>query len=72
RSKHPCCSGGKEQRERKERRFTAVKRGIGRGSTHNFSSSQVLERSRRLNKDKMIQGSVMTRSLMWNRWDLST
>ncbi|KAL2252999.1 UNVERIFIED_CONTAM: hypothetical protein Sindi_0094600 [Sesamum indicum] len=33
-------------------------------NTHNFSPIQVLERSRRLSKDKMIQGSVMTRSLL--------
>ncbi|KAL2252795.1 UNVERIFIED_CONTAM: hypothetical protein Sindi_0074200 [Sesamum indicum] len=52
--------------------FIAVKRGIGRGSTHNFSPTHVLERSRRLSKDKMIQGSVMTRSLLWNQWDLSS
>ncbi|KAL0411522.1 UNVERIFIED_CONTAM: hypothetical protein Slati_3741900 [Sesamum latifolium] len=32
----------------------AKKRGIGRGSVHNSSSTQVLERSRRLSKDEMI------------------
>ncbi|KAL2228686.1 UNVERIFIED_CONTAM: hypothetical protein Sindi_1848300 [Sesamum indicum] len=52
--------------------FIAVKRGIARGSTHNFSPTQVLERTRRLSKVEMIQSSVMTRSLLQNRWDLST
>ncbi|KAL0411674.1 UNVERIFIED_CONTAM: hypothetical protein Slati_3757100 [Sesamum latifolium] len=32
----------------------AKKRGIGRGSAHNFSPTQVLERSRKLSKDEMI------------------
>ncbi|KAL2243768.1 UNVERIFIED_CONTAM: hypothetical protein Sindi_0494800 [Sesamum indicum] len=52
--------------------FIAVKRGIARGSTHNFSPTEVLERTRKLSKVEMIQGSVMTRSLLQNRWDLST
>ncbi|KAL2230614.1 UNVERIFIED_CONTAM: hypothetical protein Sindi_1655800 [Sesamum indicum] len=34
--------------------FITVKRGIGRGSAHNSSSTQALERSKRLHKDEMI------------------
>ncbi|KAL0449039.1 UNVERIFIED_CONTAM: hypothetical protein Slati_1460300 [Sesamum latifolium] len=34
--------------------YIAKKRGIGRGSVHNSSPTQVLERSRRLSKDEMI------------------
>ncbi|KAL0291580.1 UNVERIFIED_CONTAM: hypothetical protein Sradi_7021300 [Sesamum radiatum] len=34
--------------------YIAMKRGIGRGSEHNSSPTQVLERSKRLSKDEMI------------------
>ncbi|KAL0433459.1 UNVERIFIED_CONTAM: hypothetical protein Slati_2680200 [Sesamum latifolium] len=34
--------------------FIAMKRGIGRGSVHNSSPTQVLQRSRKLSKDEMI------------------
>ncbi|KAL0394995.1 UNVERIFIED_CONTAM: Retrovirus-related Pol polyprotein from transposon TNT 1-94 [Sesamum latifolium] len=34
--------------------FIAMKRGIGRGSVHNSSLTQVLQRSRKLSKDEMI------------------
>ncbi|KAL0295193.1 UNVERIFIED_CONTAM: Retrovirus-related Pol polyprotein from transposon TNT 1-94 [Sesamum radiatum] len=34
--------------------FIAMKRGIGRGSVHNSSSTQVLQRSRKLSNDEMV------------------
>ncbi|KAL0367173.1 UNVERIFIED_CONTAM: hypothetical protein Sradi_3607400 [Sesamum radiatum] len=34
--------------------YIAIERGIGRGSVHNYSPTQVLERSRRVSKDKMV------------------
>ncbi|KAL2240924.1 UNVERIFIED_CONTAM: hypothetical protein Sindi_0733600 [Sesamum indicum] len=34
--------------------FIAVKKGIGRGKDHNSSPTQVLERGRRLRKDKIV------------------
>ncbi|KAL0420816.1 UNVERIFIED_CONTAM: hypothetical protein Slati_3104500 [Sesamum latifolium] len=59
----PCCPDGKRAKGRlgvlsSQRQMMCVciakKRGIGRGSVHNSSPTQVLERSKKLSKDEMI------------------
>ncbi|KAL0434657.1 UNVERIFIED_CONTAM: hypothetical protein Sradi_0173600 [Sesamum radiatum] len=46
--------GGSQQSGQMMCAFIAMERGIGRGSVHNFSPHQVLQRSRKLSKDEMI------------------
>ncbi|KAL2228673.1 UNVERIFIED_CONTAM: hypothetical protein Sindi_1847000 [Sesamum indicum] len=53
-----CCEKGYWKREYPQLLFIP---GYG---AHIFNDLQVLERSRRLSKDKMIQGSMMIRLLM--------
>ncbi|KAL2252053.1 UNVERIFIED_CONTAM: hypothetical protein Sindi_2327600, partial [Sesamum indicum] len=52
--------------------FITVKRGIERGSAHNSSPIQVVERSRRLRKDEIVLRLGDARPLLRKSWDLST
>ncbi|KAL0281726.1 UNVERIFIED_CONTAM: Retrovirus-related Pol polyprotein from transposon TNT 1-94 [Sesamum radiatum] len=47
-------SGGLSNRGQMMCAFIAMKRGIGRGTVHNSSPTQVLQRSRKLRKDEMV------------------
>ncbi|KAL0444597.1 UNVERIFIED_CONTAM: hypothetical protein Slati_2182400 [Sesamum latifolium] len=62
---------GRRARERLSQPLLAPEeRGIGRGSVHNSSPTQVLERSRKLSKDEMILRLGDGRPLLRKPWDL--